>query len=93
MSAITISETALNERGEDLRPPEPEAAVRRRRPAREEHRSGGDAERDDVREVVARVGEQREAAGEDRGDRLEERVRGVEDERDRQRPQRAAAPR
>ena len=81
----------VDERRENLRPPEPEAAIRRRRPAREENRPGGDAERDDVREVVTRVREQGKAARGDRGDRLEERVGGVEDERDRQRAEGAAA--
>ena len=80
----------VEERGQDLRPPEPEAPVRRRGPPGEQDGPGRDAQRDDVGEVVAGVGEQREAAGEERRDHLDERVGGVEDERDRQRPQRAA---
>ena len=50
---------------------EPEAPVRGRRPPREHHRARGDAERDDVREVVPGVREQREAAGEERRDHLD----------------------
>ena len=80
----------VDEGGQDLGALEPEAAVRRRRPAREQNRTRRDRERDDVGEVVAGVGEQREAAGEERRDDLDERVGRVEDERDRQRPQRAA---
>ena len=89
MIAITISETALTSAARISARWNPKLRfgvaaggrglpLRRRPPARP------------VGEVVPRVGEQREAACEERGDHLDERVRRIEDERDQQRPQRAA---
>ncbi len=65
---------AVRERGEDLGSPEAEAPLRSRRPSRQPGRAERERERRGVPEHVARVRQQRQAAGQKPADDLGDRV-------------------
>ena len=71
---------AVEERGEDLRPPVAERLRRAAGPGREPRREQRDPQRENVGEHVRGVGEQRQAAGDQAADDLGDEERRGEDE-------------
>jgi hypothetical protein len=73
---------AVGARGQRLRPAEAVGAARRRRPLRDALRPEGQREGGGVGHHVPRVGEERQAAGEEPGDHLDQHEAARQRERD-----------